>query len=207
MGDSHYVSPGDPDAYDDGPELTRQVVMDYALAQCDGGAFFTRVACVVTGDRPDMIDRRVAWGSFAFSNFVQSPVVGPRIAPTAEQFADARARFFGQLAITRPEVLIVLGARAWNELPDDVGAKAPAFAYSVFPDWSSVDDAWLYPHWVGDELICTLAVKIVHPSAGFGRWNLETATQRAQSARHCHSNVLEYFYDNYVGVSDRPFWL
>lgn len=205
MGESHYINPGDPASYANSPQLTQQVVKDWALGD-SGAAFFTRVASVVSGKEPTTFDRGEEWHKFAFSNFVQQPLDGPRIAPSSSQFEDARARFFSQLAATQPEVLVVLGSRAWNQLPSDVGAKVPPFRFAVEPDWPEIDDAGLYPFWVEDELVCTLAIKIVHPSAGFGRWNLAEATKRAQTAGYCHSNVLEHFYEAYVGVGERPFW-
>lgn len=205
MGESHYITQDDPGSYENSPALTKQVVKEWALGE-GGSPFFTRVASVISGKAPGAFDRAEEWQRFAFSNFVQQPLDGPRMAPSRAQFADARERFFAQLAMTQPEVLVVLGSRAWNELPCDVGAKVPPFQFLLMPDWPAIEDAWLYPYWVGDDLICTLAVKIVHPSAGFGRWNLAKETAWVQTAASCHSNVLEYFYDTHIGMGDRPFW-
>ena len=205
LGESHYDR-GGPDSYEITPSLTQQVVSDWALG-ASGSAFFTRVASIVLNQEPGSFDRAAAWQDFAYSNFVQSPVLGgPRISPARDAWAEAREAFFGQLAITRPKILVVLGSRCWNQLPSKVGAAAPSFHYPVSGGCQSVSDAWIYPHWVDGELLCTLALKVVHPSAGFGRWNWKVAADRVQMASICHSNILEHFYDHYRGVGDRPFW-
>lgn len=194
LGESHYdEGPVDEQHLD--PSTTKDVVRTWALKRNSGGAFFTRVASVVLNEAPDTFDRQAAWSEFAFSNFVQEFMAGPRIAPSPAAWKDAQTRFFGQLAITQPEVLVVLGSRQWDQLPS-VGVAIPGMKFDVHPDWAPVMDAWLYPYWVAGSLVCTIAVKVVHPSAGFGRWNWRTAAERAHTAAFCHSNVLEWFYDN-----------
>jgi hypothetical protein len=205
LGESHYCRPDDPDAYRNHAGLTKEVVRGWALQPSRGSAFFTRVASIIMNRPAGEFDRPAAWEKFAYSNFVQELLSGPRKAPNAAQWADARRKFFGQLAITRPIVLIVLGSRLWQQLPWEVGARVPRMEFKR--EWGPVDDAWLYPYWVGDEFECALAVNVVHPSAGFGNWNWQTAAHRARTAMLFYSNVLESFAERYGGVGDRPFWL
>lgn len=194
MGESHYLSEG-PDAYTNSPQLTRQIVADWGLAETHSSAFFTRVAAVIAHCDPSRVDRAAAWQSIAYSNFIQEPMSGPRIAPTPQQSADACRLFCSQLASTRPEVLVVLGNRLWQQLPTDMGCSVPTFQFAPEPDWLPIEDAWIYPYHVEGVLVCTVAVKIVHPSAGHGRWNWEIAAQRVHGTARCHSNILEWFYD------------
>lgn len=206
MGESHYGRPDDPKAYVAHETVTAEIVREWALKRSTGSAFFTRVSSIVENTPPDLVDHSTSWNSIAYSVFIQEFMDGPRIAPTREQWDDARSRFFGQLAMTRPSLLVVLGSRQWEQLPWTVGAKVPQFRFEVQPDWPTVDDAWLYPFWEGDDFWCTLAVKVTHPSAGFGRWNWQIAAQRAHSTWLCYSTILEYFYANYRGVGAKQFW-
>lgn len=70
MGESHYNRPDDPKAYKTHAGLTREIVRDWAFTRSAGGAFFTRVAAMVTGQSPQELDREAAWSSFAYSVFV-----------------------------------------------------------------------------------------------------------------------------------------
>lgn len=205
MGESHYSRPEDFDRYEAGPDLTRIVVADWAMAPSKGGAFFTRVASMVSNKPADELDRGKTWGGIAYSVFVQQLLTGPRQAPDATQWEDARRRFFAQLALTRPAVLVVLGSRHWEQLPWQVGVKAPPFRFGILPDAPVIDDAWVYPFWDQDRFWCTLAIKVTHPSAGYGRWSWEVAARRVTSAMGCYSNVLEHCYDHFVGSGAKPF--
>jgi len=190
LGESHYLHSG-PDAYELSPLLTQQVVRDWALHD-KGSAFFTRVACIIANQPAEAIDRAQIWQQIAYSNFVQRPLDGPRQAPLPEDFEAARTCFWGQIALTRPEVLVVLGSRLWEQLPTDFCVKLPPFKFEAGDDWPVIDDAWLYPLLHGREWTFTVAVKVVHPSAGFGRWNWQIAARRAHTAMLCHSNIIEW---------------
>ncbi|WP_151954206.1 hypothetical protein [Sphingomonas sp. EC-HK361] len=189
MGESHYTRLEDG-AYQRTPDLTQTVISDWALEKSAGGSFFTRVGAVVENKEPGSFDRRSTWEGIAYSNFVQQLLDGPRKPPTPAMLDEARSCFFGQLAISRPDVLVVLGTRLWEELPLD-GVKLSPLQFACEPDWPILEDAWLYPLEIDDTLTFTIAVKIVHPSAGFRRWNWRVAARRAHTAMYCHSNVIE----------------
>ena len=194
MGDSHYAG---ADGYADDPAVTCQVVRDWALQRSAGSAFFTRVAAMILNQEPNSFDRAAAWNGFAFSNFAQRLVTGPRKSPSKEMWDEARACFFGQLVLTRPEVLIVLGDRAWQQLPDDVGVKLPPFRFDVEPEWPAITDGWFYPFEVDGDIVGTVAIKVVHPSAFGGRGDWRIAAARTHTATACHSNILEWIKDTY----------
>lgn len=197
MGESHYTCHGQ-NSYERTPELTRQVVREWAFETSSGSAFFTRVGAAVANEAPGTFDREAVWNSFAFSNFSQDLLSGPRQPLTRDQCERGRKSFFGQLNITRPEVLAVLGNSAWNSIPTDVGVKLPEFKFEVEANWPAVKDAWFYPYATKDQVNGVVAVKIVHPSAGGGHWNWKVAAQRIHTARYCHSSILEWVKDNYL---------
>ena len=197
LGESHYSRPG-KDAYECSPELTQQVVRKWALEKSGGSAFFTRVAAVIANSPPDTFDRKKVWSELAFSNFAQELLTGPRQPLTRAQRATGTAAFFGQLVLTRPGVLVVLGNGAWGATPTGFGCAIPPFDVEIGTDAAPVrlDDAWFYPHWVNGALVGTIAVKIVHPSAGGGHWNWQRAAQRVHAASYCASNILEWAREN-----------
>lgn len=197
MGESHYIRLDEPGAYAANADLTLNVVRDWTASRSSGSAFFSRVAAIITEADPSVLDLPAAWNTFCYSNFVQSPLLAPRLPPTAEQWAQARKCFFGQLAITRPTVLVVLGSRQWEQLPADVGAKLPPLPFEGTTGERELLDAWFYPYWIDDQLAGTIAVKVVHPSAGFGRWNWQIASRRAQTAMRQYSNAVEHVLANY----------
>lgn len=196
LGESHYSRPGE-NSYDETPDLTRQVVRDWAFDRSPGSAFFTRVASVIKNQPPEVVERPAAWNAIAYSNFVQRMLDEPRKAPPANLLKAAREAFVAQLYLTGPEVLVVLGSRLWEQLPADNCVKLPPFKFDVEPDWPPVSDAWLYATRRAQGICFTIAVKIVHPSAGYGRWNWQVAAQRAHTAAMCHSNIVEFVCDNY----------
>lgn len=197
LGESHYVRPDDPGGYVVDADLTTNIVKDWALQRSKGSAFFSRVASIVAEASPDQVDLEPAWSRIAYSNFVQSALPGPRQAPSREQWEQARRCFFGQLALTRPNVLVVLGARQWDQLPMEGCVRLPELHWDAGPDWPLVNDAWLYVYRTGEQLNATIAVKVVHPSAGFGRWNWLTASRRAHTAHLFFSNMVEWSKDHY----------
>jgi hypothetical protein len=162
MGESHYS-----DDYPDDEHLTRTVISDWAFEKYRGGRFFTKVLQIIQACDADQVDRRSGWGGIAYSNFVQELLPACRRAPSTAQWEDARRRFFGQLAITRPNILLVLGKRLWQQLPWTVGVSIPTIPLD---DRSPAYDAWLYPYWVDGNLRFTVALNVIHPSGRGFSW-------------------------------------
>lgn len=169
LGESHYILPGEH-AYDDTPELTNQIVSEWAFEPSRGRSFFTRVAQFTEGKEAEELDRRAAWADIAYSNFVQSSLPAARTAPTQDMWERARRCFFAQLAITRPTVLIVLGDRLWQQLPCDRCRRLTPL--QIERGGAEVDDAWQYRYSAGGTDESVIAVKIVHPSGRGFNWRV-----------------------------------
>ena len=60
------------------------------------------------------------WDGVVFYNFVQEPMSGPRIAPTAQQFKNSEAAFAKILETYKPDLIIVWGNRLWNNISKDL---------------------------------------------------------------------------------------
>lgn len=169
MGESHYIDAG-AEASENSPDLTRRVVQEWAMKRRKGGQFFTKIAQAIQGRPADEVDRPRAWASIAYSNFVQQPLGGSRLAPTPEMWTDARSRFFGQLAITRPSILVVLGQRNWASLPADVGESASSKGMTGAHEIGI--EAWCYPYEVDGISEQALAIKAAHPSGSKFNWQV-----------------------------------
>lgn len=179
LGESHY-----PNDYEIDPSLTQRVVRDWAFQPGRGSLFFRRVIQAIEGIELDEVDAHAHWKNIAFSNYVQSVVAAPRMPPSQDQWLEASRAFFGQLAITRPRVLLVLGRRLWDRLPSGEENRLPPLA---LPDPSNpVTDAWGYAY-MADGCPCfTIAVWSYHPSSS--RFDWRDAHRRVTAA--------EMYWDN-----------
>ena len=192
LGESHYQ--GD---YDGDVDLTRRVVRDWAFGKERGSLFFRRIAQVVEECELDALDARRAWSAIAYSNHVQTTLSGPRIAPSAEQWRDAERRFVGQLLMTRPTTVLVLGRRLWDNLPASIGWKCPPLALRKTGE--PLTDAWIYPYWRGKSIDVAIAVWTYHPSSGKFDWR--DAARKILAAEAHYDNVLGWCWEEF----GRPF--
>lgn len=112
LGESHY---GTEEDY--GIDLTQKIIRDYAYAP--GFAFHSKVTNLLRGrtDWPTDEERREAWRHVAFYNFVQEFVGdASRLPPTQKMWATAQAPFLEVIRALRPDVILVLGSRLWNNV-------------------------------------------------------------------------------------------
>lgn len=185
MGESHYGN-----ASQHKRDLTREIVQSCGFSSGHGkcSAFFAKVLKVVRADEHPELTRPQHWQKLAFSNFVQELMTGPGIAPTTAQLDRARAGFRAQLKLTTPQVLLVLGQRTWRELPRDFGF--PISELQAMEDPAIVvKDAWAYVYEVAGIKHLTVAVYVIHPSAGGGVFKWEKAAIRARTVGIYHSNL------------------
>lgn len=160
LGEAHYQWEETITPY---PELTRTAIRN----QIDGVytyAFWTRVASAFLGHKPDLTEKREFWPSVAFYNYIQeSAGFGPRIPPTSEMWTKSEPGFAKVLNKHVPQVLIVLGYRLWNNIPDLAGASDQPII------GAPQTQTWRYPLAGGGTC---LAYGIRHPSSGFtgGAW-------------------------------------
>jgi hypothetical protein len=108
LGESHYDK--------DGPlhrTYTRDVLEDFG----DGFAFFTKVAGVFYGRKPNAEMKRQFWPTIVFYNFIQESVgIGPGIRPKPEMWARGASPLLEVLTRCRPNFVLVLGMDLWNNL-------------------------------------------------------------------------------------------
>lgn len=181
MGESHY-SDDEPSS-----DWTRDLIRRHAAHEGPGIPFLTKVLQVMSPDEDSPIDRSEAWGHFAFSNFLQKPMQRVLEAVPADYWEEGRAAFFGQLAITRPNVLVCFGKRLFENLPD-VGRRIPL---NLAPNGQGapITDAWLYTYDTERGPNATVAAWVYHPSAP-RRFNILEAKRRQIGARMYYSNII-----------------
>lgn len=169
MGESHY---GETD--ETLPGFTSDVIERMALP---GYPFFDAVLSVATDQDVGLLDRPALWGGFSYSNLVQR-MLAPSERPDRIDWVDARRAFYGQLAITKPTQLLVVGKEQWDNLPNDGGIRLPPI-----PLWDGsamIDDLWLYAFQIDADVHFTIATWMYHPSsrglldAGYTRKKVKT---------------------------------
>ncbi|HDR2789149.1 MULTISPECIES: hypothetical protein [Enterobacter] len=114
LGESHYADEGEA-----GKDFTQHVVTTHAYRA--GAPFFSKLTAVLRGDTsyPTDSERVETWQQVAFYNYVQEIVGdGSRIAPTREAWDAAQAPFFEVVRELKPNVILVLGSRLWEEVPN-----------------------------------------------------------------------------------------
>ena len=172
LGESHYGD-GTPDK-----NLTQQLTRKYAEGEWNH-RFWTGTMQAVAGSDKTEIDRMDFWQSVALYNFIQEFVgPGPRIPPSPEAWRSARPAFEAVLKTLRPQVLLVLSMRLWNNLPC-FGREGPTLQVGKLSC-----ESWLYPLPESSEV---LATSINHPSRFFSwkKWHPVVAASLKAAATKC----------------------
>lgn len=183
LGESHYA---ELDEYE--PGLTCRIIHECGFKASKCSRFFAKVLKVVTGKEIAGLNREEQWQKLAFSNYVQDVLTGPRREPSVEQWARGRDAFRAQLRATTPDVLLVLGQRLWDHLPRDFGFAVPEL--TSMDGTVQVKEAWAYVYEEGDAKRLSLAVYVIHPSAGGGAFKWRIAAERARTVLLYRSNIL-----------------
>lgn len=180
MGESHYGDPGDA-----GRGFTKKVILEKAL---EGYDFFDTLLSIVLDTENASDDRKTGWSKLAFSNFVQESLA-VREDRSKLAWEDGASRFFGQLALTRPRQLLVVGAEQWGKLPSE------GFAAIQLPDYgqqSSRDDFGAYVYEAAGSTHVTLATWIYHPSSR-GKLDIAEARRRVRDLAIASCNIRSDF--------------
>jgi len=114
LGESHYG-----DSQDSASDFTQHVVKEHALKA--GLHFFSKLTNILRGNTeyPSDEERYETWRHVAFYNYIQVFVgEGARIAPTSEMWSAAYQPFLEVVRQLEPDVILVLGSRLWNRMPD-----------------------------------------------------------------------------------------
>jgi hypothetical protein len=118
LGESHYTN-GQPGW----ESITNDVVARFLAYHQGQGQFeswmntFTKFAKSFKQGQMTAPEIVAFWQSIVFYNFVQEPMSGPRVAPSAQQFKNSEAAFAQVLATHQPDLVIAWGGRLWNNIP------------------------------------------------------------------------------------------
>ena len=119
LGESHYCE--NPDDFNS--EITKDVIEDLYDEESEHEGYKNTYAKAINAIAGKKLgspqEKREWWNKLSFYNFVQSPMTGPRIAPTPEQLKDASDAFFNVLEVNKPTHLLCWGYRLFdNYLPE-----------------------------------------------------------------------------------------
>ena len=158
LGESHYCARPE----DDVPEVTVNVIRDLLDPESEFEAYkntYTKFERALAGTELDWQGKARLWNSVVFYNYVQTPLSGPRRAPSAQEFRSSETAFFEVLEHFRPDCVLVWGRRLYNALPQ-AGAQGEDL---LLPD-GGYQETWTYT--LRDGYPVRL-LPITHPSAGF----------------------------------------
>ena len=188
LGESHYIDGSDENSRD----LTKRVVCRYSDPKGPTGVFFNRVLQTFQGCDYYSVKKADGWSDIAFSNYVQNPLSASRVKPTNGDWEDAACYLVGQLTITKPRVLLVLGTNGWGWFKSNHQAiMEPVGSLDILKDGKKVgevDDAHILAYTVDEKLYSTIVVWAYHPSGSKFDW---------QAAHDCVV-AADMFHDNLV---------
>ena len=119
LGESHYCANPEAEAT---PFLTINIIADLLNPDSEWEAYkntYTKFIKSLIGCEEYLTpqEKEKAWQHIVFYNYVQTPMSGARVAPTAEDFKNSEKAFFEVLQTYKPDVVIVWGNRLYNNLP------------------------------------------------------------------------------------------
>jgi hypothetical protein len=166
LGESHYQ-------WDEKIPLTESLTIECIKEQISGdytSKFWTNIAITFLNRYPSLEEKQYFWYSVAFYNYIQENVgFGPRVRPTSDMWITARNGFEEVLEDFKPQCIIVLGYKLWENLPGD-GIQGPNI------ENAKQKETCKYLLSNGDY---SLAYGIRHPSAGFSGWYWHPFVMRA----------------------------
>jgi hypothetical protein len=78
---------------------------------------FTKMAKIFKNGKMTAQEVVDFWESIMYYTFVQEPMSGPHVTPSAEQFKNSEAAFAEVVAYYQPDLVIVWGGRLWKNVP------------------------------------------------------------------------------------------
>lgn len=99
------------------------------------------------------------WQSLLFYNYLQVLMDGPRISGTSQQYKDSARAFFEVLDRYNPELIIVWGARLWENLPWERWTEGDSL---IIDNYEVDNGTYSLPN-----LCEATVVKVYHPSGGY----------------------------------------
>ena len=131
LGESHYFGEEDMELFHkdrNNPKIrnvTQSLIRQYFDYKRGKGKFhrwmntFTKHANASQNKKLSAEECVATWEATAFYNFVQTPMTGPRVSPTQEDFKRSRKAFEEVLADLSPNLIIFWGKRLWNNFEKD----------------------------------------------------------------------------------------
>ncbi|MFC4666568.1 hypothetical protein [Falsiporphyromonas endometrii] len=157
LGESHYCA----STSDVRPTLTTEIIEDLFDPKSPHEGYKTtyiKFIQALAGRDLSFQEREELWNRLAFYNYVQVPMVGPRVAPSSADFANSEDAFFQVLKQLDPDKIIVWGKRLFENMPA-TGFQGPDISIPGF----SPANTWIYSNGSKD----ILTIPINHPSSGF----------------------------------------
>ena len=158
LGESHYCA-SESDAV---PEITSTIIKDLLDPNSEHEGYkntYTKFERALAGKSLTFSEKREAWNSILFYNYVQVPISGARIAPTSLEFSSSETAFFDVLEEYLPDSIIVWGERLYNNLPRR-GRQLPDLELSNGDSF----ETWGYDLSTGHTV---QLLRITHPSSAF----------------------------------------
>lgn len=177
MGESQYGNEEDRHA-----NVTISVMRALALPEY---RFFDTLLAIVTDGSAETLGRQKEWARLAFSNFVQTILPEDDRRPGTADWQSGRDAFFGQLALTRPKQLLVVGRQQWEQLPSVGYMPVPPFKF----DGRQIENVGIYAYDVNGEVAFTVATCIYHPSSR-GRLKIPDARRQLRAVEAISCNLL-----------------
>ena len=163
LGDSHY---GTAEIVS---ETTKEVVMRYLKSEKKESWFptFTKGLEALVGQNLKGNTELIAqvFHSICFYNYVQTPMTEAREKPTTKQYQNSADALFETLEELQPDVVVVWGARLWNNLPWDK---------LNYKNCEKINSYKLYScTYTLNSKKDVLLLRIYHPSGGFSwtKWH------------------------------------
>lgn len=164
LGESHYCANPEAEAT---PFLTINIIADLLNPDSEWEAYkntYTKFIKSLIGCEEYLTpqEKEKAWQHIVFYNYVQTPMSGARVAPTAEDFKNSEKAFFEVLQTYKPDFVIAWGNRLYNNLPqagkqlNDLTIATGRFARNSTELWSYNVNGNNIP-----------VMPITHPSAGY----------------------------------------
>ena len=163
IGESHYCAK-EEDAI---PSITINTIENLIDPNSEWEPYkntYTKFIKSLTGylDNLEFNDKKEAWEHLAFYNYVQKAMIGPRVTPTFEDFKNSEEAFWEILNELKPDLVIIWGARLYNNLPQE-GKQLEDFTIQNKYGDDVYVEVWSYEIDNKD----TPLIGINHPSSGF----------------------------------------
>lgn len=78
--------------------------------------YFTNIVSTVTGKYPTLEEKRTFWNSVCFHDLITTPLSGPGVAPTFDQWNVSIPTLQRVIAEVDPEFLVVVCSRMWDRV-------------------------------------------------------------------------------------------